>query len=384
MMRSAFSVAIALLIATSTAVVASWPALALTPDDGQPPSAPSSTSSLLDALAFAPPQIVSLEFTDWTALKALHGGADITSTSPLDERQRLVLDMVHSEASRFDFGLGRLATWPELWGWDNTDLAWEATWLAWPGPRTKVLRFREGWDPEPFMARLEGYGYARREKPHGTVFGDAPDFLPDPGTEAILNEDERLAPWPVFVAISSDGHTVVIGEGHRAHKTLKTAVRADPTSVAASPIGRVTVALGRPVTALIVDGDFACSDVGLGSGGLPDDTAMRPPPVDPLHPYQAFGIGYERAVPGEPAVGRYAFAYKRAKQAKADLPGRRTLIDEGYAIRSGRPSEDVALTSGETSADRRMLVLDVALLDDAPQLLFDLLDRRSLSPVACG
>ena len=380
---------VAFLLAMSGAVATGFPASALTPDDELPatPPASSATSPLLDALGYAPLKTISFEFTDWAELKTHHGGDDISSASPLADRQRLVLDMVNSEANQFDFGLARLATWPELWGWDNTDLAWEATWVAAPGTRSWVLRFREGWDPKPFMARLEGYGYSRTETPHGTLFSDAPDFHPDPGAEAILDSDERLTRWGGSVAISSDGQTVAIGvDRDRADKILKTSARADPAAVAASPLGRVATALGLPITAFLVDGKSACSNAGPGSGSFPGDTATRPPSVGTLHPYQAFGIGYERAEPGEPAVGRYAFAYKRAKQSKADYAGRRTLIDEGYASHSGRPSQDVALTSGEASPDRRTLVLDVALLDDAPQLLFDSYHRSfgSLSPVACS
>ena len=222
---------------------------------------------------------------------------------------------------------------------------------------------------------------------YGSLFSDPPDFTVRPGSEAVLDADELLrvaTVRPPSLAISNDGRTVAIAEGDRADKLLRIAARADQATVATSPFGRVAVALGRPVTAFLVDGDYACSDDGLGNADLLAGIAVRPPSVGPLHPYQAFGIGYERAGQGEPAVGRYAFAYERAQQARADLAGRRTLIDEGYASRSGRPPEDVALASGDASPDRRTLTLDVDLLDDAPQLLFDLLDRRSLSPVACG
>ena len=164
MTRSPISLVLGLLVAMSLAVTTGWTASALSPDDERsaPPSARSETSPLLDALAYAPRGIYSFDFTDWTALKTLHGGADITSASPLEERQRLVLDMVRSEASGSRFGLDRLATWPELWGWDNTDLAWEATPWDPRSESTKVLRFRDGWDSGPFIDRLEALGYADR------------------------------------------------------------------------------------------------------------------------------------------------------------------------------------------------------------------------------
>lgn len=378
-----------LLLAMSAVLVDNQPTYAVGAerDMSSASSASSAPGPLLDALTFAPSEILSLEFTDWTVLKALHEGSDITSASLLSDRQQLLLDLVNTEASQLDFGLARLASWPELWGWDNTDLAWEVTWITQQGRRSWVLRFREGWDPEPFIARLEGYGYSRTEKPDGTLFNDAPDFGGGPDVVAILDTDERLTQWGGSIAISSDGRTVAIGvDSDRADRILKTSAQTDAEAVAAGPFGRVAVALGQPVTALIVDGEFACSDVGPGSASLPGDTATRPPSVGALHPYQAFGIGYERPGPGQAAEGRYVFAYERAKQAQADHTGRRMLIDRSYASRSGRRSEEVPPTSGDASPGRRTLVLDVALLDDAPQLLFDsyLRSRGSLSPVACS
>jgi hypothetical protein len=97
--------------------------------------------------------------------------------------------------------------------------------------------------------------------------------------------------------------------------------------VAATPFGRVATALGRPLAASIRDGGFGR----LGTEHLhpSGDTTALIESVGPLDCYQAYGAGYERAGPGEPAVGRYVFAYARAAQAEADLPGRQRLIEEG-------------------------------------------------------
>jgi hypothetical protein len=337
-------------------------------------------SRLLDALSFAPPGVAAFEFTDWTAQKALHGGAEITSASPLAERQRLALDMVHSEATTIPFGLDRLATWPGLWGWDDTDLAWEATWVSLSDPFARVLRFEEGWDPGLFIDRLEASGYSRSEQSHGIV------FVPGPDTEAILASDQRLfTSQPVSVAISPDGRTVAIGWRERANEMLRAATQADPAGLAASPFGRAAAALGRPLSAAIVDGRDLCTQAGqVGLDRLSDETTALARSIGPLHEYQALGIGYERAGPGEPAVGRYVFAYEQSQQAMSDLPGRRTLIDEGYSARDRLRYRDVAFTLVDALVDGRALVLDVAPLHDAPQVLFDLLVGRSLSFAACG
>ncbi len=386
MMRPALSVAKAFLVAMLAVVSAGWPTHALSPEDERSStrSAPAASSPLLDALAFASPDTISFEFTDWTALKALHDGSDITSASPLEDRQRLVLDMVHAEASRFDFGLDRLATWPELWGWDDTDLAWEATWFPFD---VRVLRFREGWDSGPFIDRLEALGYSRTDDRYGSLFSDPPDFSAGPDGEAVLDVDELLlvaTVRPPSVAISNDGRTVAIAEGDRADKLLRIAARADPATVAASPFGRAAAALGQPVTATILDGNRGCDWAGRANIDYSEEMKTLARSVGPLHPYQALAMGYERAGPGEPAMGRYAFAYKRAKQARADMAGRRTLIDEGYSSRHGQRYRDAAFTLVAASAGDRMLILDVAPQHDDPKVFGDLLVGRSLSFATCG
>jgi hypothetical protein len=387
MTRSPTSLVLGILVAIALAPASGWPTSALGADGGPrvTPPAPAATSHLLDALAYAPRGIYSFDFTDWTALKTLHGGADITSTSPLEERQRLVLDMVRSEASRFRFGLDRLATWPELWGWDNTDLAWEATPWDPLSKHAKVLRFRDGWDSGPFIDRLEALGYSQTERRYGSLFSDPPDFTVRPGSEAALELDEMLlTARPHSVAISYDGRTVAIRDGDRADKLLSIAAQADPAEVAASPFGRAAAALGQPVAATIVDGTRGCEWVGPADIDYSEEMKTLARSVGPLHPYGALGMGYQRAGPGEPAVGRYAFAYKRARQATADLVGRRTLADEGHSSRHGRRYRDAAFILIGAQVDGRTLVLEVAPLYDNPKVFHDLLVGRSLSFATCG
>jgi hypothetical protein len=388
MTRSPISFVLGLLVATSLVLVMGWTTSALAPDEGPPatPSARSTTTPLLDALAFAPRGIYSFDFTDWTALKALHGGAGLTSASPLEERQRLVLDMANSETSASGFGLDRLSTWPELWGWDNTDLAWEATPWDPVAESATVLRFRDGWDPGQFIDRLEVLGYSRTEQRYGILFSDSPDFMPDPDAEAVLDADELLlTAGPHSVAISKDGRTVAIREGSRADELLRIAARADPAEVAASPFGRAAAALGRPVAATIVDGAAGCSWMDLADLDYSEDMTTLARSVGPLHPYQALAMGYERAGPGEPAMGRYAFAYTRAQQAATDLEGRRTLIDDGYSSRhDGKGYRDVAFTLIDAQVVGRTLVFDVVPLYDNPKVFHDLFVGRSLAFASCG
>ena len=53
---------------------------------------------LLEAAAYVHPNFepVGISFVDWARLKRLHDGEHITSSSPLQERQRLMLDIARS------------------------------------------------------------------------------------------------------------------------------------------------------------------------------------------------------------------------------------------------------------------------------------------------
>jgi hypothetical protein len=185
------------------------------------------------------------------------------------------------------------------------------------------------------------------------------------------------------VAISPDGRTVVLAY-QDAHKILKMAARADPAVIAAGPFGRVAAALGRPMAARIMDGQYGCSGTGEEHAYLSEDEAPLAREVGVLDPYQAFGSGYERAGPGEPAVGRYVFAYERAEDAEADLSGRGRLIDEGYSLVHGAPYRERAFTLVEATVDNEVLRLDVAPINDKTQALFDVVDGRSMVFAICG
>ncbi len=379
MRHATLTVVLALLVAVPTALASGGTSSVLAQDDGGPAADP---TPILEALSLLPPDIDAFEFTDWAALKAAHGGSDVTSASPLAERQRLMLDVARYEATTAPLGLDRLGTWSERWGWDTTDLEWQAS--CCDAFDFFIFRFREDWDPGPFMARLEAEGYKRSDEPHATSFTLEPEAeAPDRDFLERVYEGAD-APWTrASVALSPDGHTVVLARYSDAHEILKLAARADPVAIADGPFGRVAAALGRPLAANIRGERYVCSGTGVERGRSDEDTRLVQA-IDELHPYQTFGMGYERAGPGEPAVGRYVFAYERAVDASADLPGRRRLIEEGDSIRYGAPYRDSVFSLIDAVAEGRQLILDVAPVNDRPQALFDVVTGRDMLFAICS
>ena len=383
MKRFALTAVFALLLAVLTALAIGGTTSAVDQDDGGPAADP---APILQALSLLPLDIDAFEFTDWAALKTAHGGSDVSSASSLAERQRLMLDIARYEATTSPLGLDRLGTWSERWGWDTTDLEWQASCCN--AFDFFILRFHEDWDAGPFMARLEAAGYERRDEPHATSFTLEPDAeAADRDFLERVYEGAGATGGPsgprASVAIAPDGRTVVLVRGPDAHEILELAAQADPVTIAESPFGRVATALGRPLAARVWNGEHGCSRTGVERDASAGNARLVQA-VGELHPYEAFGIGYERAGPGEPAVGRYVFAYERATDATTDLPGRRRLIDEGDSIRYGAPYRDSVFTLVDAAAEAQLLTLDVAPVDDTPQALFDVVVGQDMLFAICG
>ncbi len=320
---------------------------------------------LLEAVAFSPPGANPAEvmFTDWAQMKEFHGGAGITSASPLQERQRLMLDIVRSEASTMEFGLDRLGEWSESWGWDNTDLDWEA---RLPSEHV-VLRFGEHWDSQPFRDALEGFGY------HARDLGGFTHYRPGDEAESPSRLLLRRGSPQTQVAISDDGRTVVIGWFGGIKQVMRAGLRADRAEVAASPYGRAAAALGEPMAAHIFDGRDSCGEIW--NEFLSGDAHEVAASVAPLHPYVALAAGYSRAGAAPSPEGRFVFGYARPWQAREDLPGRRLLVEEGYYA-------DVAFALADARVDGTELILDVEPLGGVPKLVLDF--RRNPLFTMCG
>lgn len=345
--------------------------LTLVPAGASPGRDAEATAPLLEAMAYVDPasEAVGLEFVDWGQLKDVHGGAAITSASPLPERQRLLLDFARSETLPFSLGLDRLASWAPAWGWDVTDLEWQARYLHLPGgaPADSVLRFGEHWDVETFRQALRGWGYERDGDGDIELWFPPPEAMPSElHLERLAGggyEGPDMSQTHAVVAIDPDGRTVVIREfeGDVPPRQLRSASRPHPGRMADHPATRAAAALDRPLVADVqASGSdrFLCawpSEAGPLEGD-PETSAI----VDELHAYAARANGYRRADPRAPALGRHVFAYDDPRMARADLEGRSELVAAG--VRAGV----VSLTSAHVEG--RELVLDVESVSGHPDV----------------
>jgi len=289
------------------------------------PMAGWTSDPLLEAFAYVPSDgVIAVEFSDWAGLSPAGG-------SQLDRRDDWPTDFLS----------GR--------GVHETDLAWQLG-LSLAGERdAAVLRLREGWDPELFVAQLEASGFLPEESPAGRD-GELISFRPVPGLEVGLTLD-------------SDGRTLILEKGGSGRDLAELAHDRDLASITESPFGSVAERLDGALEARIVAGQRVCSGTGAENGLLRGKPARLAHSVGRLRPYQALGVGYR---PGEEAgtsVGRYVFDYERPGQARRDLEGRRTLMARGTAL----PVERAEVTDSH-------VLLEVGLPPDGSELLFDGVD----------
>lgn len=317
------------------------------------------SSPLLEAMALLHPRSdpVVVDFVDWAQLKRLYDSESITSSSPLEARQRFMLEVARHEAVPVPLGLDRLPTWPDAWGWDNTDLDWQAQFYD----GRIVLRFGEHWDPEPFRTALRSAGFELTPGDGIEVWQPPEAKMPtNLRLESVGHEIEaaKMSHSYAAVTISRDGRTVIIhafGAGARP-KQLRAASRSRLERIAATPAVLAASALGDVVAASV-------SEARLCTWSDEEDLFPQSPEVgalvEGLHRYRARSEGYGRAVAGAPASIRYVFTYERPGQAQADLETRSALVEQGLSW--GGPDSDLRLAEAQVNGTE--LILDVVPVD---------------------
>ena len=343
------------------------------PGTAQSPSPAMEFAPLAEAVGFAPLGVTSIMFTDWAAAKAAHGYADITSATPLDQRIRAMIDLGKVEAPFAGYAIDRFATHAESWGWDTTDLDWEAS-FAVEGPPVAVLRFRDGFDLAPVIAHFDDRGFSSE------VYGDATIRSHPMALSAAWIRDSDFG--ILNTAILDDGRTFVLSSGIDGVKAALDARHVD--SFRAAPAQVVAGALGAPLSAGIDVGPDACAAYGphLGPRGSDANDALLTE-VGPLRAWEAMGVGTFRDAAGT-AAGRFAFEYGDPSDALSDLAGRAQVADRGISLRTAQPYASSLFRLLTSDADANVLTLDMVPVDDRPQHFAQAFVTRDLVFATCG
>ena len=358
------------------------PGSASQPSESQAPSAQSVQPDLREALSFAPPAAELLAFTSWQTIKLHQSAADLTSASPMDQRRDFLRSLTLDEAAASGFALAYFAHQAKQWGWDTTDLAWEAT-VQGEGAPVFVLRLRDDFDMEGLQARFEDRDFAMSEHAGALVYSHPLDLIVPWRTElAVFNAavlpDERIlihASDPAAILRVLDAHAGA-ANWQRDTGILSVAATFGPTSAA-----------------LIASGPQVCTDLGF-AALLPMLLNSSQPSTDelaalqqkffgaaPLHPYQTLGISYRYVAHLE---GVIAMHYASREAAEADLEARRQLVENGQSIVTEASIWEAPFIPTTNVDFSNNIVVQGRPAGDRPQRLFNMFYRRDMPFAGCS
>ncbi len=320
------------------------------------------------ALGFVPAGYASsIYFTDWTLIKAYEGTSNLTSQSPWSERRELFLAL--RQYNLVAYAVGTTQQHAPAWGWDFTDLEWEAMisldeYLL-PGATRAgsksayVLKLRDGMDLAPIVAHFTEYGFTAQSYNGVDIYSNKPDR-----TAAWFN---MANPAVLNTAILPDQNVLILSEHLPVVQTIvDTLSGKEPNLANANDLGPTLAALDDPATAFIAGG-IPCKDWNplLWKGAInplrdlsteqKDELKQLLGDSSSLHAYGSFGMGYraENSVPTNTLV----LQYSSSSDAEADLATRQRIITEGFG-RTGDPYfMDVALSSATREDTALIFVL---------------------------
>jgi len=325
-----------------------------------PATAPAVVSPLLEALGYAPAQTTSLFFTDWAAIKAATG---VVSPLPKDGRMDFFISLKDIHATPALFTRTNIERQWEVWGWDASDLEWEATIGAGDAP-LYIVKFSPEVDLPALFERYRAFDFTESEVAGGYLFShdiafDAPwvrtelafsnsAFLPEHRIGLFSGAVEQLTTWLDSSARWSDAERVV----------------------------ETATALGTVTGAALVEGAMLCGHPRLTEAAVESEVDIAT-----LADYDLFAVG-SREVEGE-ATATLAFHYAEAASAAADLAPRTALATEGLSLVSEAPYAETLFRMTESRVEQRMLLLEVTPFRQQNWRLYQMVNALDLLFAVC-
>jgi hypothetical protein len=299
------------------------------------------TNGLPDALSWIPADATGIKFTDWTLIKQDFGLASVTSTSSLDDRTKVLQEIVsRGYGLASDFAVGtKLVAHGREWGWDSFDLEWEAKLPPDVDVDTFVLRTHDQFDLRIVLRKLLEHGFQRRDIGGAVILAHAADQTLSTSEPAIAN-----------VALVPTEHVILASTS----ETMLQRSLATHDSGASLSLG-----LDRGVLGLVLEDVRSVSILaGIDTCELfrPENAAASAPKliapmqrqlaaVAPLGRYEVLAAGF-KPVLDRPHVD-FVMRYPTAAAAARDAAGRGTLARDGISVRTGIRYDESVMQSSD-------------------------------------
>jgi hypothetical protein len=348
------------------------------------------SNNLMQALSALPTGANHVGFTNWAFIKEYEEFQDITSASNDEEWVEFWLACAERHAAPSFFGArwfyggsADLRGHAKLWGWDSTDLDWEAGVSRTFGPGY-VLKFRDGFDFTPVIARFEERGFTASVYQGVTIYTHELDVEKDwlLGTEfSILN-----------TAVLADESMLFMSIGLSNVQSMLDAYHNRSASLADDPVVRATASRLGEVGAAVVIADPCSAFSALSSKVLCEGFFRLPESKEKCHAqlkdrpqlqgYEVLGIGYR--YDGTQPVGLIVMHFSDASRAASDLEPRRQLAVDGfYLAPDAETDNEVYFTLNKANVEGNMIVMEVTPGDRRPSLFFYMELRDDMMFASC-
>jgi hypothetical protein len=283
------------------------------------------------------------------------------------------------------FALQYLADHALHWGWDTTDLDWEARVIAGRLPPYYLLKLRDHVTFDAIATHFVEKGFVQTASHGTTVFhsdlGSGEDWLRT--TEiSILN-----------VAYLEDEHLLVLSAFAGGVDAVLAARAGDlPAADGDQFLAAAVDHLDDPFAAILLAGRGECLRFTPNPVLDTLDSLPTQEPIDSMRaaiesaellvPYRVFAVGY-REDDGRP-VGSIVFEYDAAELAARDLAPRRLLAEEGMSSSFEAPLAESYFTVLSAGVEERAVVFTVAPVNGQPSRLLRMVLYRDAPFAGCS
>jgi hypothetical protein len=329
---------------------------------------------LSQALALAPATAQRVLFTNWAEIKASVGVPTLNSQSPVSDRVAFYKGM-DLQWTTFALGSGGfIHTGPANWSMDATDLLWEATvampplpGMQTPSNQVHIFRFPDDFDIARVTRHFEEYGFQHSNYQDTQVYtytgNETPPWL------------ELVTPNIFNTAVLPDQQLIILAP-HQTHleAVLDVIHQHAPSLLADASIQATLEHLGSITTALVQPGDAACVNLHVDAvlsrmkhssskARKQFEDAFRTQ-VSTLHPYSAFGYGYQSR-DGTP-IGIIILQFLQSEMAQQDYELRSTLARDGRSAASSKPYRETMFALEANSVEGATVRLELRPLNNRP------------------
>jgi hypothetical protein len=314
---------------------------------------------LEEALALIPEDAFRLSFTHWNRLKRHNRVAQLTSEFSMEERRRFIVQVLKNNQASAIMDKEFITVQAELWGWDSTDLVWEAEaqfeeMLGY----LNILKVRPNLELDNLVALLLGRDFTPVEYEGITIYSL-------PLTEKT--DWYNISPLSVHnIAIFPNESLLIMSPIIELVQQAIDTMRDQVDSLGDNPLVRRAAfqLIGMAGVEMHV-GEESCQSF---SAGMSESSRIINAASDqlsnwPVAPYQLMALGH--AFSNEAQVDLVVFHYEDFRQAEFDFEFRENLLRLGTSPKRNVPySAQFILQDGE--------------LDDA-LMTFSLVPSPSLS-----